>query len=406
MYQVALLGIGTVGSSIYELLQKEISDEFNVKHVLIRSREKHKNFEKQELLTTDFKDIEQDQDIDIVIEVIGGIHPAREYIEDSLRKKRHVVTANKELLSEYGEELIQLAQEMGVSLLFEASVGGAIPVIDPMMNELLVNDISKISGIMNGTTNFILSKMKNSNLEFEEALKLAQELGYAEQNPDADILGYDAARKLAILSSLAYHQTIKMKDMKVEGITKVSISDIEWADKMGYEIKMVAVSSKENGCISATVAPFMIKKENPLSLVVDSYNAIAMDCNNAGSLMFMGRGAGKPTGSAIATNLMDIISSKPSLSSMVNRAPKEEAMPIIEKKYHYYVKVDFQDQEEKQKLEKLSDLGELVDQEESLVMITEEMSCDELQAYIDRIKGIAAVEKVSAIRILDQDTMA
>ncbi len=309
MVKIGLLGCGTVGSGVVELLDKEASHKngLSIEKILVRNVNKHSARPYGYKLTDRFEDILK-SDIDIVVEVMGGIDPAYFYVKQSLLKGRHVVTANKDLIAKYGNELQKIAHQNKVRLLFEASVGGGIPLIKPLSESLVANNIYEIRGIVNGTTNFILSGMANSGITYEAALKEAQECGYAEANPEADVTGFDAARKLAILSSIAFHGNVNYEDIHTEGINNISADDITLAKYLGYCIKLLALSRRGDDGIMAMVAPVLLKNSDPLASVSDVYNAIIVKGDAMGDVLFFGQGAGKlPTASAVVGDIFEIV---------------------------------------------------------------------------------------------------
>jgi len=312
MVNIAILGYGTVGSGVYEVvtknaagIKKKVGDDVKVKYILdIRDFSDAPN---AELFTKDFNVILNDPEVSIVAEVIGGIKPAYDFTKAALLAGKSVVTSNKELVATKGYELLAIAKEKGISYLFEASVGGGIPIIRPMHQCLAANEIEEITGILNGTTNYILTKMINENLSFEDVLKDAQAKGYAEANPDADVLGTDACRKIAILSSLAFSMQVDPEKIHTEGITKISLTDVDYAKSVSSVIKLLGRSKlNEDGTVSVMVAPFIIPQSNPLSNVDDVFNAILVKGDSIGDVMFYGRGAGKlPTASAVVADIID-----------------------------------------------------------------------------------------------------
>lgn len=317
MVNIAVMGYGTVGSGVVELLdknkeiiKKNTGEEINVKYILdIRDFENDKY---QDKIIKDFGTIINDSEISIVAEVIGGATIAYEYTKRLLQSGINVVTSNKELVATKGAELLKIAKEKGVKYLFEASVGGGIPVIHPMLQCLEANKITEIIGIMNGTTNYILTKMIKDNISFEQALKQAQELGYAERNPDADIKGYDTCRKICILSCLAYEEDIDPDNISVKGIEELTLEDVKKADEKGYVIKLIGYSRKnDEDKIEIFVSPCAIKKTNPLANVNDVYNAILIKGDMVGNVIFYGKGAGKfPTASAVCSDIIECINMK------------------------------------------------------------------------------------------------
>ncbi len=312
MVNVAVLGYGTVGSGVYEVIAnttKMTTDshpQLCVKHILdIRD---FSDLPHSHLFTNNYEDIINDSEVDIVVEVMGGVNPAYEFTKRALSAGKHVVTSNKELVATCGCELLKLARENNVSYMFEASVGGGIPIIRPLGSCLAANDLSEIVGILNGTTNYILTKMIKEGVTFEAALSEAQQKGYAERNPDADILGHDACRKIAILASLAGGKYVNPDLVHTEGITKITLDDVEAAGALGYVIKLIGYYKKlADGKVCARVSPMLINKSHPLAGIEDVFNGIFVVGDSVGECMFYGRGAGKlPTASAVVADVIDI----------------------------------------------------------------------------------------------------
>ena len=310
----ALLGAGTVGGGVYKLLERrreemkdKIGAELCIKSILVRDTRKAREGIPQEKLTTDYDAILQDAEIDIVIELMGGIEPAKTYIERALKAGKHVVTANKDLLAMHGFELAELASVHSRDLRFEAAVAGGIPIVTPLMGCLEGNDITEVMGIVNGTTNFILTKMTKEGMDYDVALKQAQELGFAEADPTADVEGLDAARKVAILASLAFHSKVTFDDVQTEGITKIKAKDIAYAGEMGFCIKLIGIARKVNEEIEVGVSPMMIPHGHPLANVNDSFNAVFVHGDALDDAMFQGRGAGEfPTASAVVGDMIAV----------------------------------------------------------------------------------------------------
>lgn len=312
MVNVAILGYGVVGSGVAEVIRKNSESiaqragtEIRVKWILdIRD---FPDSPDKDVLTKNADDVFNDKDVSIVIETIGGATIAAQFTKRALEAGKSVVTSNKELVASQGPELLQLAREKGVSYLFEASVGGGIPIIRPLNQCLAANEINGITGILNGTTNYIFTQMRKEGKSFEAALKEAQQNGYAEQNPTADVEGHDACRKLAILSSIAYNEFVDYSNIYTEGITKITTADMKYAEAMNGVIKLIAVSRRLGDKIFARVSPAIISKEHPLSNVEDVFNAIVVKGDAIGDAMFYGRGAGKlPTASAVVADVIDI----------------------------------------------------------------------------------------------------
>ena len=311
---IALLGAGTVGGGVYRLI-KENREEFkdrtgaviNVKKVLVRDMSKDRPGFDKAVLTDDFNEIISDKDIEIVVELMGGLHPALEYVTESLKAGKQVVTANKDLIAEHGELIGNLAEQMGSDLLFEAAVAGAIPIIRPLKQSMAGNNISEIMGIVNGTTNYILTKMSETGMSYSDALAKATELGYAEADPTADVEGYDAGRKVAIMATIAFHSRGVFNQVYTEGITKITADDIRYAKEFGYVIKLVGVAKQTENGIEAKVHPMLIPEDHPLAGVRDSYNAVFVHGDAMEDITFMGRGAGMmPTASAVMGDVIDV----------------------------------------------------------------------------------------------------
>lgn len=312
--KMALLGSGTVGTGVYKLVQRQkeelpykIGANLSIKKVLVRDKNKKREGIDSSLLTDRWEDIILDDEIEIVIEVMGGIEPARTYIMEALNAGKNVVTANKDLIATHGKELLDAAEENGCDLLFEASVAGGIPIIRPLKQCLAGNHLTEVTGIVNGTTNFILTKMSEEGMEFDEALALATELGYAEADPTADIEGYDAGRKVAIMASIAFNSRVTFDDVYTEGITHISSRDIQYAKAMGCEIKLLGVARNTDTGIEVRVHPMLIPLNHPLAGVKDSFNAVFVHGDAVDDAMFYGRGAGElPTASAVIGDIIDV----------------------------------------------------------------------------------------------------
>ena len=311
MIKIAVLGYGTVGSGVVEVLNtnqepinKKIGDEIEIKYVL--DLRDFPGDPVENVLVHDFDTIVNDPEVDIVAEAMGGLEPAYTFAKKTLESGKSYCTSNKELVAKYGPELLELAKSKGKNFLFEASVGGGIPIIRPLNQSLTADELTEITGILNGTTNFILSKMAKEGSSFDAVLKEAQNLGYAERNPAADVEGYDACRKIAILSSLAYGCHVDFEDIYTEGITKITDIDFKYAKKLGLSIKLFGKSKKVDDKCYAMVAPFMIDSDNPLYSVNGVLNGILVKGDVIGDVMFYGAGAGKyPTASAVVADIVD-----------------------------------------------------------------------------------------------------
>lgn len=312
---IALLGFGTVGSGVAETIKRnsqmmaeQLGCQLKITYVLVRHPDKYKDVPLLEgvHLTSSFEEIMADPDIGIVVEVMGGIHPAKEYIFEALNHKKSVVSANKDVVALFGPEIMHTAMENHVNFSCEASVGGGIPILRPLHDSLAANEIESIVGIVNGTTNFILSSMDEEGVSYSDALRVAQKKGFAEADPTNDVCGYDAARKLAILASIGFRANVTFDDVLVEGIEKISQKDVQYASEMGYAIKLLAVGTRQDNGIALNVYPAFVPRTHPLASVKGSYNAIYVTGNIVDDVMFYGRGAGSlPTASAV---MADVIS--------------------------------------------------------------------------------------------------
>lgn len=312
MIKVAVMGYGTIGSGVVEVLEtnresiaKKSGDGLEVKYVL--DLRDFPGDPIQDKVVHDYTVIVNDPEVQIVVETMGGVEPAYTFVKAMLEAGKHVTTSNKALVADKGAELIALAKEKNVNFLFEASVGGGIPIIRSLNSCLTADEIEEITGILNGTTNYMMTKMSNEGSEFADVLKDAQEKGYAEKDPSADIEGYDACRKIAILTSLVCGQQVDFNDIHTEGITKISATDIKYAKSMGRAIKLLASSKKTQNGYAAMVAPFLLSSNHPLYPVNDVFNAVFVRGNVLGDAMFYGSGAGKlPTASAVVADVVDI----------------------------------------------------------------------------------------------------
>lgn len=342
---IAVLGYGTVGSGVVEVLKTNSAliaahagEEINVKYVL--DLRDFPGDPIQEKIVHDFQVILDDDSIEIVVEVMGGTNAAYSFVKQSLLAGKSVATSNKELVAKYGAELIAVAREKNINFMFEASVGGGIPILRPMISSLTADEIIEISGILNGTTNYMLTKMNEEGLAYDDVLKNAQDLGYAERNPAADVEGFDACRKIAILTSLAYGKQVDFEDIYTEGITKITDTDFKYAKKLGTSIKLLATSRCEDGRIFAMVSPKMIASDNPLYSVSDVFNAVYVEGNMLGGTMFYGKGAGKlPTASAVVS---DVIEEVRHLHTNIKINWSEEKLtlsPMEEASHRFFVRV-------------------------------------------------------------------
>lgn len=347
---IGLLGLGTIGGGVFKALadkEQVMAEAAGAPVVLRKVLEKRPVDIEPSLLTTDFQQVVSHPEIDIVIELLGGEHPAVDFIRESLLAGKHVVTANKEVIAKHGAELLATAREKGVALQFEASVGGGIPLLLPMQHGLLANEISTIYGIINGTTNYILTRMSQEHTGFGEALKKAQELGYAEADPSNDIEGRDAAYKLAILASVGFHTTVRPEQVYCEGISRLTGPDFLYAKELGYEIKLLAIAKQAGDQVEARVHPVFIPRDFLLAKVGGVYNAIQIDGDLVGQLIFYGRGAGaQPTSSAVVSDVIAIgqaIASGRKVPSAMRQARPKTVRPISELRTRYYLRISLAD---------------------------------------------------------------
>ncbi len=345
MTKVAIFGYGTVGSGVFEVInknqetiQKKLDDELEVKYVL--DLREFEGDPVQDVLVHDVEVILNDPEVAIICETMGGVKPAYDFTKRALENGKSVCTSNKELVEKHGAELIQVAKAHNCSYLFEASVGGGIPIIRPLITSLAQEEIESITGILNGTTNYILTKMDIDGADFDTVLKRAQEKGYAERNPEADVCGYDAGRKIAILTSLAYGKNVDFDDIHVEGITAITKTDFAYAKQLDATIKLFAKSVHKNGKYYAMVAPFIVSSENPLSSVKNVFNAILVKGNMVADTMYYGKGAGKlATASAVVADVIDCAKHLGKHVRIVWEEEKLELSPIDSASRRFFVRV-------------------------------------------------------------------
>ena len=345
MIKTAIMGYGTIGSGVAEVLEqnkdviaKQVGQEVELKYVL--DLREFPDSPVADRIVHDFKVIEQDEEVRIVVEAMGGLNPAYPFVKACLLAGKHVATSNKALVAAYGTELLTIAREKGVNFLFEASVGGGIPIIRPMYRCLMGERIEEITGILNGTTNFILTKMDKEGESFENALKEAQNLGYAERNPEADVEGHDTCRKIAILTAMATGREVDYEDIYTEGITRITDIDFKYAEKMGTSIKLFGTSRIKDCKVNALVAPVMIQKNNPLYSVNDVFNGIMVKGNMLGVSMFYGSGAGKlPTASAVVADIIEAAQNLDHNLAIGWSGEKQAIESMDQARFRYFVRV-------------------------------------------------------------------
>ena len=359
MIKTAIMGYGTIGSGVAEVLEqnkdviaKQVGQEVELKYVL--DLREFPDSPVADRIVHDFKVIEQDEEVRIVVEAMGGLNPAYPFVKACLLAGKHVATSNKALVAAYGTELLAIAREKGVNFLFEASVGGGIPIIRPMYRCLMGERIEEITGILNGTTNFILTKMDKEGESFENALKEAQNLGYAERNPEADVEGHDTCRKIAILTAMATGREVDYEDIYTEGITRITDIDFKYAEKMGTSIKLFGTSRIKDGKVNAFVAPVMIQKNNPLYSVNDVFNGIMVKGNMLGVSMFYGSGAGKlPTASAVVGDMIAAVQLKDRPAALGWTGQRLEVLPVRQLPWKYFARFEGSREEKKTLTEEL-----------------------------------------------------
>ncbi len=345
MVNIAVLGYGTVGSGVVEVINtngarinQRIGDKLNVKYVL--DLRDFPGDPVQEKLVHDFDTIVNDPDVQIVVEVLGGIEPAYTFVKRSLLAGKSVATSNKALVAKHGAELLSIAHEQNINFLFEASVGGGIPIIRPLNSSMTADEIEEITGILNGTTNYMLTKMFYEGADYAEVLREAQEKGYAERNPEADVEGHDACRKIAILSSLISGQQVDFEDIYTEGITNISKQDMMYAKEMGMTIKLLASSKRHGDHLHAIVAPYLLNSTHPLYSVNDVFNAIFVHGNVLGDAMFYGSGAGKlPTASAVVADVVDEAKHLHRNIMTMWKSDKLQLLPIADTRKRFFVRI-------------------------------------------------------------------
>jgi homoserine dehydrogenase len=353
--EIALLGLGNVGKGVWEIFKNNKNEitkrsgyEIEITKILVNDINKDRGVTIPDgVLTTDIEEILNNDNIKIVVELLGGTHPAKDYMLRAIQKAKHVVTANKQVMALEGKELLDEARKNGVLLYYEGSVAGGIPILKGIEESLTANKIEEIVGIINGTTNYILTKMALENMDFKDALKEAQDKGYAEADPTSDIESYDAMYKLAILTSLSFGINVDVSNIYREGITKVSALDIKYAKEFGYCIKLLAIAKEKDDALELRVHPTMIPLAHPLANVNDSFNAILIKGNAVGDLMFYGRGAGSlPTGSAVAGDIISILRNDMTLRSISTIENKENLKHIAKRenyKSQYYLRISVKD---------------------------------------------------------------
>ena len=388
MIKTAIMGYGTIGSGVAEVLEqnkdviaKQVGQEVELKYVL--DLREFPDSPVADRIVHDFKVIEQDEEVRIVVEAMGGLNPAYPFVKACLLAGKHVATSNKALVAAYGTELLAIAREKGVNFLFEASVGGGIPIIRPMYRCLMGERIEEITGILNGTTNFILTKMDKEGESFENALKEAQNLGYAERNPEADVEGHDTCRKIAILTAMATGREVDYEDIYTEGITRITDIDFKYAEKMGTSVKLFGTSRIKDGRVNAFVAPVMIQKNNPLYSVNDVFNGIMVKGNMLGVSMFYGSGAGKlPTASAVVADIIEAAQNLDHNLAIGWSGEKQAIESMDQARFRYFVRVAGSYRNKEQDVKRAFGMVEVVELYgmDEFAVLTSEMSEGEFKA--------------------------
>lgn len=395
--QVAVMGYGTVGSGVVKTIKmneasiaaKSVNGKIEVKYILDI---KEVNDENAHLVTKNFDDILNDDEVKVVVETMGGLNPAYKFVSECLKKGKSVVSSNKELVAEKGLELMKIAHENGALFEFEASVGGGIPVIRALTDSMNSNEVTDIAGIVNGTTNFILTKMFNEGAAYADVLKQAQQLGYAEKDPTADVEGLDAGRKICILSALAFGKHIYPSQVHTEGIPSIKLEDVAMADKLGCVIKLIARAKKEENGISVMVSPALLSKSSPLAPVSDVNNAVLIRGNAVNEIMLYGPGAGMlPTASAVVSDVIDCCN-KYGSKNVIDMFWSEEAQDgyvadYLETKTRFFVRGGFT----KAEAEAVFGEAEAIVEGEETAFITPEKTEKELRSDIEALKNVTAV---------------
>lgn len=400
MVNIAVMGYGTVGSGVVEVLERNkkiitqrAADEINVKYVL--DLRDFPGDPVQEKIVHDFETVINDPEIRIVVEVMGGIEPAYTYVKRCLEAGKSVATSNKALVAKHGAELLSIARDRDINFLFEASVGGGIPIIRALNSCMTADEIEEITGILNGTTNYVMTKMFYEGADYEEVLKEAQEKGYAERNPEADVEGYDSCRKIAILSSLISGQQVDFEDIYTEGITKITKKDMMYAKEMGMTIKLLASSKRHEDHLHAIVAPFLLGKDHPLYNVDDVFNAVFVRGNMLGDAMFYGSGAGKlPTASAVVADVVDEAKHLHRNIMTMWKSEKLELEPIEDTCRRFFIRISGNADERKNETENCFGPGKIVrvpGQDDEFGYMTESMAEGDYREKAERFGGILSM---------------
>ena len=427
--KVGLLGLGTVGMGVVKLIEnhqedlvKQTGNRIQIEKVLIQDPEKERDCKiSANLLTTDPWEVIQNQEVDVIIEVMGNLYPTYEYLMAALEQKKHIVTANKDLMALHGAELLAQASKYQCDLYYEASVGGGIPIIRALVEGFASDRITKLVGIVNGTTNYILSKMSEEGSDFEEVLKQAQELGYAEADPTSDVEGLDAARKMAILSNLSFHMDASFQDVTVKGITQVKKEDIELGKQLGYEIKLLGIAQMKDEQLSIGVQPTMVNRNHPLAKVSGVFNAIYVYGEAVGETMFYGPGAGQlPTATAVVSDLVTVVKQ---MNLGVNGrgvvAPyrNKTLMPDELITSRYFIRLKVADKvgvlaritqllaEEMVSIQEVLQLRHDEERKAQLIIITHETSQAQLKRLLSKLEELDVMDEINSVYPVEGDEM-
>ncbi|MRH44746.1 homoserine dehydrogenase [Aquibacillus halophilus] len=415
---LGLCGLGTVGTGVVNILKNhkeeikyKLGCEIAVKKILVSDIHKQRDVEiDPNWLTTDPDDLVNNEEIDVIIEVMGGIENTNVLLEQALKNKKHIVTANKDLMAVHGQKLLKLAKENNCDIYYDASVAGGIPILRTLSDGLASDRIQKIMGIVNGTTNYILTKMTDEKLDFEVVLKEAQELGFAEADPTSDVEGLDAARKMTILANLAFKMEISLDDVEVSGISNITQEDISFASSLGYTIKLIGIASINNGKVEVTVEPTLLPQDHPLALVKNEYNAVYVYGEAVGETMFYGPGAGSlPTATAIVSDLMEVIKNiRLGISGNAYVSPqyKTQLKENREKYTSRFIRMEVYDEagtfqkitnvfsEESVSFAKILQLPASSKETAEIVMVTHKISKQQLLNSLDKLKGLSVVKDI------------
>ena len=416
--KVGLCGLGTVGTGVVRVLadHKEriihkLGCEVEITKILVNDVLKERDvIIDREWLTDKPEELVKDKDIDVIVEVMGGVDGTKELLEEALKNKKHIVTANKDLMALHGRELLQLARKNHCDILFDASIAGGIPIVRTLVDGLASDHIEKVMGIVNGTTNFIMTKMTDEGLPFDDVLKEAQRLGFAEADPTSDVEGLDAARKMTLLANLAFKMEVNLDDVEVKGITKVTQDDINFAHSLGYTIKLIGIAAMDDQKVEVMVEPTLLPKDHPLANVKNEFNAVYVYGDAVGETMFYGPGAGSlPTATAVVSDLMEVIRNiRLGISGNAYQEPQfKRQIKASEEKYSkHFIRLEVEDQagafqeitniftNHQVSFQKILQLPIETDQKAEIVMITHKISKAQLEKSLQALEKIAVVDRI------------